>query len=176
MNQGIIASRYATALLKLVEETGSGEAVVKQAESFAKALATKSKPGRVADALLSLPDLEPDLRKLTELMVKNGRADCIKLAFNSFVSLYYKSKGIVRGRLVLPSPADSSQAFMDLETKLKELISSRTGQKLQLTTEVDESIIGGFVLEVEDHLLDASVSHQLELIKRQFIERNRRIV
>ena len=176
MNAGIIASRYATALLKLVEETGSGEAVVRQAESLAGTLPPKSQPGRVADAILSLPDLEPDLRKLVELMVKNGRSDCIRLALNSFISLYYESRGIIRGRLTLPSSPDSSQAFKDLEVRLKELITSRTGKELQLTTVVDESIIGGFVLEVEDHLLDASVSHQLEMIKRQFIERNRRIV
>ena len=56
------------------------------------------------------------------------------------------------------------------------MIESRTGKKLLLKTEVDESLIGGFLLEVEDQLLDASVSHQLELIKRQFVERNRRIV
>ena len=56
------------------------------------------------------------------------------------------------------------------------LIKKRTGKTLLLTTDVDESLIGGFVLEVEDRLLDASVSRQLEIIKNQFVEKNRRIV
>lgn len=38
MNTGIIATRYATALLKLVEETGSGEAVAAQVQVIEKAL------------------------------------------------------------------------------------------------------------------------------------------
>ena len=38
MNTGIIATRYATALLKLVEETGSGELVVAQVQVIEKAL------------------------------------------------------------------------------------------------------------------------------------------
>ena len=38
MNTGIIASRYATALLKLVDETGGGEAVVSQVEILSNAL------------------------------------------------------------------------------------------------------------------------------------------
>ena len=63
-----------------------------------------------------------------------------------------------------------------LEDKLKALIESSTGKTLLLVTEVDQSLIGGFVLEVEDKLLDASVSRQLERIRAQFVERNRRIV
>ena len=40
MNTGIIASRYARALLRLVEETGSGEVVVSQARAILDALAS----------------------------------------------------------------------------------------------------------------------------------------
>ena len=38
MNTGIIATRYATALLKLVDETGFGSAVVDQVRIIEKAL------------------------------------------------------------------------------------------------------------------------------------------
>ena len=106
-------------------------------------------------------------------MARNGRLSDIRFIFNSFVSLYYKSRDIVRGRLVFPA---SDSVSLDLEDRIRTMIESRTGKKLLLKTEVDESLIGGFLLEVEDQLLDASVSHQLELIKRQFVERNRRIV
>ena len=62
MNTGIIASRYAAALLKLVDETGSGEVVVSQAKA-------------VLDALTNFPDLRrllsdpsvPDDKKLSLL-------------------------------------------------------------------------------------------------------------
>lgn len=38
MNTGIIATRYATALLKLVDETGSGDVVAAQVQVIEKAL------------------------------------------------------------------------------------------------------------------------------------------
>ena len=38
MNTGIIASRYATALLKLVDETGSGDLVAAQVQTIEAAL------------------------------------------------------------------------------------------------------------------------------------------
>lgn len=192
MNSGIIASRYATALLKLVDETGGGENVVKQVEAFVKALDTMPELRRAVNDSKSVPSerkialfetllgpgasMAPELRKFLDLLIRNGRISDSRLVFNSFVSLYYKSRGIIRGRLVIPCSPDSSHSFSELEEQIKELIGSRTGKKLVLKTEVDESIIGGFVLEVEDQLLDASVAHQLEMIKRQFVERNRRIV
>jgi len=194
MNTGIIASRYATALLKLVDETGGGEAVVSQVEILSNALDAmpdlrraigdsrtvppESKVSLFEAVLGEMPKtvMAPELRKFIALLIRNGRIGDCRLVFNSFVSMYYKSRGIVRGRLTLPSSTESSTSSRKLEESLKELIATRTGKKLLLKTEVDESLIGGFVLEVEDQLLDASVSHQLEIIKRQFIERNRRIV
>ena len=192
MNSGIIASRYAAALLKLVDETGGGETVVNQVEAFVKALDTMPELRRAVNDSKSVSSehkinlfdtilgpgtsMAPELRKFLNLLIRNGRISDSRLVFNSFVSLYYKSRGIIRGRLVIPSSPESSYSSSDLEEHIKELIEDRTGKKLVLKTEVDESLIGGFVLEVEDQLLDASVAHQLEMIKRQFVERNRRIV
>ena len=118
--------------------------------------------------------LSPDLRRFFELMIRNGRIGDIALALKSFEDQYYESRGIIRGKLTLSSPPDS--AAKKLEDGLKNLIEKKTGKTLLLTTDVDESLIGGFVLEVEDRLLDASVSRQLEIIKNQFVEKNRRIV
>ena len=41
---------------------------------------------------------------------------------------------------------------------------------------VDESLEGGFVFEVDGYMLDASVRTQMERIRREFIEKNNRIV
>ena len=195
MNTGIIASRYATALLKLVDETSSsagsgqssGEVVVAQARAILNALETlpdlrraitdPSVPSDKKRALLETvvsETIAPELRKFFNLLIRNGRIGDIALALKSFEDQYCQARGIVRGRLVLPSEPD--EAARVLENKIRSLIESKTGKTLQLTTEVDETLIGGFVLEVEDKLLDASVSRQLERIRSQFVERNRRIV
>jgi F-type H+-transporting ATPase subunit delta len=48
-------------------------------------------------------------------------------------------------------------------------ITSTTEMKLvELNTEVDEKIIGGFILETGDHLLDASIAFDLNNVKKQF--------
>jgi F-type H+-transporting ATPase subunit delta len=42
-------------------------------------------------------------------------------------------------------------------------------KNIELTTEVDEDLIGGFVLEIGDTLVDASVAYDLNAIRKQFL-------
>lgn len=226
MNTGIIATRYATALLKLVEETGSGELVAAQVQVIEKALdevpdfrRAVDDPAVAAVQKISLfeaslkDSMAQELHKFLELLIRNGRIGDVRLVLTTFVTEYYRSRHIKRARLVVADPAllssssvsgsDSPVAGSDspvagsvrgtvirqtrlpegdsrrpgsLESRLRELIGKETGCELLLETKVDPSLIGGFVFEVEDTVLDASVSRQLDFIRRQFIEKNRRIV
>lgn len=188
MNTGIIATRYATALLKLVEETGSGEAVAAQVQAIEKALDEVPDFRRaVVDPAVSVvrkislfeaalkDSMAQELRKFLELLIRNGRIGDVRLIFTTFINEYYRSRHIKRARLVV---ADSALLNLGstLESRLRDLIEKQTGCRLILKTEVNPSLIGGFVFEVEDTVLDASVSRQLDIIRRQFMEKNRRIV
>lgn len=206
MNTGIIATRYATALLKLVEETGSGELVAAQVQVIEKALdevpdfrRAVDDPAVAAVQKISLfeaslkDSMAQELHKFLELLIRNGRIGDVRLVLTTFVTEYYRSRHIKRTRLVVadpalldPEPTPSDPVPVEgslrqaqrpaLESRLRELIGKETGCELLLETKVDPSLIGGFVFEVEDMILDASVSRQLDVIRHQFIEKNRRIV
>ena len=158
MNTGVISSRYARALLRLTTENGSSSAVYSQIR-----------------AMLDNPDsisssLHPDLQKFVSLLVQNHREQYLKFIFNSFVSLYLKQNNMKLATLTtaVPNP--------ELEQKVRTLISEKTGCGLDLTVKTDPSLIGGFKLVVDDLLLDASVSAQLDRLRRQFIDNSSRIV
>ena len=206
MNTGIIATRYATALLKLVDETGSGDVVAAQVQVIEKALDEVPDFRRAVDdpavsvvrkiSLFeaSLKDsMAQELHKFLELLIRNGRIGDVRLIFTTFINEYYRSRHIKRARLVVadpalldPEPTPSDPVPVEgslrqtqrpaLESRLRDLVEKQTGCKLILKTEVNPSLIGGFVFEVEDTVLDASVSRQLDVIRHQFIEKNRRIV
>lgn len=206
MNTGIIATRYATALLKLVEETGSGELVAAQVQVIEKALdevpdfrRAVDDPAVAAVQKISLfeaslkDSMAQELHKFLELLIRNGRVGDVRLVLTTFVTEYYRSRHIKRARLVVadpalldPEPTPSDPVPVEgplrqaqrpaLESRLRDLVEKQTGCRLILKTEVNPSLIGGFVFEVEDTVLDASVSRQLDFIRRQFIEKNRRIV
>lgn len=206
MNTGIIATRYATALLKLVEETGSGELVAAQVQVIEKALdevpdfrRAVDDPAVAAVQKISLfeaalkDSMAQELHKFLELLIRNGRIGDVRLVLTTFVTEYYRSRHIKRARLVVadpalldPEPTPSDPVPVEgplrqaqrpaLESRLRDLVEKQTGCRLILKTEVNPSLIGGFVFEVEDTVLDVSVSRQLDFIRRQFIEKNRRIV
>jgi ATP synthase F1 delta subunit len=46
-------------------------------------------------------------------------------------------------------------------------IERKTGQTVELTSEVDDSIIGGLVLQVGNRVLDASIRNRLEKLRRE---------
>lgn len=158
MNTGAISARYAKALLRYVDETGGGARVFDQVRD-----------------ILAHPDnapskLEPELERFVALLVGRGRTDCLKLALGSFVAQYCREKNICLGHLttVTPSPA--------LERRLLDLLHTRTGAEVILETAVDPALIGGFVLELDDIRMDASVRGQLERIRREFVALNNRKV
>jgi len=158
MNTGILSSRYARALLRLVDETGNGEAVYGQVVRILKD--PDSTPGR----------LEPELSRFVQLLVENKRIDHVKLILHRFTELYNESRGrrLVTLRTAVPAP--------ELESRIMALLHERFEGEMVLNAEVDPSLIGGFTLTIDDKLLDASVSHQLAEIRRQLMEKNKRIV
>lgn len=188
MNEGIIASRYAKAFLKLVRENGSGDKVVPQVRRIleileslpAKEFSAFCQPGMSASRIISLLStslegipLEKDLCSFISLLVSNRRIPLICTAFRSFLSEHYRSQGVMCGVLKV---ARSDASVPGLEKKLHELVLNEFGCTLELETREDASLIGGFVFALEDRLLDASVRRQLDIIRRQFVENNRRSI
>lgn len=159
MNTGIISTRYATALLKFVEETGGGERVSAQVWEL---LHNKDARPEV---------LEPELERLVRLLLKNGRMGDIRFILRTFISMYYRSKGMRLVRLISTDPVSE-----DIQDRLCKLLEKQFACKVSFDMEVDSSLIGGFVLIIDDYMLDASVKHQIELIRREFIVQNNRLV
>ena len=158
MNTGIIASRYATALLRYTQETGGGERVCAQARRLLDH--PEQNPG----------PLEPELERLVRLLVKNGRIEDAKFILRSFVAMYYRSRGIQVVQLTTVVPSE------ELEQRLRPVLEKQLGREVLIESKVDPELLGGFTLEVGDYLLDASVRRQIETIRRQFVISNNRIV
>ena len=83
---------------------------------------------------------------------------------------------VLRFQEVKKENADLYAMVEDNEKRIKELLQQRLDGEVVMDAEVDPSLIGGFTLTVDDKLLDASVSHQLDEIRRQLMEKNKRIV
>lgn len=186
MDDGIIASRYGRALLKYVLETGGGDKVCAQAEKMEKALLLVPEVKEILDDPEGMPvevklkvfrtilgdePMAPELERFLRLVIRNDRMPEINFILHDFIDMYHKAKGLLYVRLVTAvEPSEESLA------RIRSMVKEKTGYDAVVNVSVDEEIIGGFVFEIEDYTLDASVKGQLDAIRRQFVENNRRIV
>ena len=185
MNTGIISSRYAKALFEYTELTGGTEAVASQVPVLVQALSrvpalqraledpvAVSTGEKIALFSAALGDgaLRPELEKFLRLVIKGGRESELRLIFQDYLTRYYRSRGIRMCRLITAVESD------DLRDRLVALMSRVTGDNIVVETQVRPDLIGGFIFEIDDYMVDASVARQIETIRHQFIEKNRRVV
>ena len=185
MNDSIIRTRYADALVKYVQETGNGKSVCRQAEKLARILdevpdlsrmiAAKdvvpaAKKRELLRAALGEP-MTPELDRFIDLLLANGRIGSLRMVLRDFGDRYRRSLGLRKARLRVAVPPSE-----ELLTRLKALVKERTGDEAVIEVVVDPDLIGGFVFDIDDAIIDKSVARKLELIRLQFIEKNRRIV
>ena len=185
MNDSLIRTRYADALVKYVRETGNGESVCQQAERLSRVLREVPDLSRMISAKDVVPvakkrellrsalgePMTPELERFVDLLIENGRIGALRMILLDFGDRYRRSLGLRKARLKVAVPPTE-----ELLTRLKALVKERTGDEAVIDVEVDPSLIGGFVFDIDDALIDKSVARKLELIRLQFIEKNRRIV
>jgi len=101
-----------------------------------------------------------------KLLVNKGRENYLPEIADAFIDQYNEIKNIHRVKLTTAVTVSDElkQAIVD---KVK---TSASIQNIELETVVKEKLIGGFMLEMQDRLIDASVLRDLHDIKRQFTD------
>jgi F-type H+-transporting ATPase subunit delta len=99
-------------------------------------------------------------------LVKKGRENDLHEIANTFIEQYNAMKGIHQVTLTTAVEI-SAEMKNSIEQKVK---SDKQFAGIALTTKTDESLIGGFVLEFNNNLLDASILRELKDIKKQFLK------
>merc|ERR1711941_238402 len=97
------------------------------------------------------------------LLVDKGRIDCIVEVFEAFEVLYCQATdtqvAMVKSAVVL----EEEQQFL-IAKKVKELAKSKS---VKIKPLVDESLIGGFIVEYGSNQIDLSVRGALERVKKE---------
>ncbi len=89
----------------------------------------------------------------------------MKDIIRNFFTLYNSHNQIINISIITANKLDESYIF-EFKNKLEQFLS----KSVQLHNEVDENIVGGFVLQIEDKEYDASIKNQLNKIKNNLIE------
>ena len=103
--------------------------------------------------------------------MENHREEFLQSIALMYQEFYRRANNISVGSLETAVAVDK-----DVEKRIKEMVTSRTKGSMELKTKVNPDIVGGFIFEIDFRRLDASVVSQLADIRKQLIEKNKRIV
>lgn len=176
--QEIAAKRYATALFEagidqknidlLLEQLETVSDLYKQNKDLSMFLnhptiSIEEKTSVIENIFKG--NVDEEIVKLIILLIKHGRANETTLVYTNFKKLVDEYKGI--------KTAYATTAIKMSESEVKELeakLSAKYNLKVIVENMVDESIIGGVYLKIDDEVIDGTIKGNLEKIQKEVMK------
>jgi F-type H+-transporting ATPase subunit delta len=172
-----LASRYAKSLIDLAVELNLLEqvytdmqwlnGVCKSNRDFVNLLKSPIIKGETKIKILTAVttgNISELTDRFNKLLVTKNREKFLPEITSAFITAYKKYKNIKTVHLTTAYPLSDGlrQIFIDQVKK------SEVNSVIELDEKVNPDIIGGFVMQIGDRLVDASVAYDLKTISRQF--------
>ena len=186
MDLGIVSMRYAKALMQYACDMQVEESLYNSFKMLEHSFRThpdlqqalenpilprQDKFRLICTAALGAESPSREFSRFMALVLQNGRESMLRYICLCFLHLYRKSQHIGVARLTTAVPVSPQ-----VEERIQNSAAALLHARMELRTEVDPSLVGGFVFDINDFRLDASIATQLKRVKEQFIDKNRRIV
>ena len=174
MKQTILAKRYAKAIFTIGQEQENYEeynevlqgvaTLFTETPEVADALTNPLYPmdvkEKVMTGLVASIGVDAVMGNFLNLLVQKKRAEILPEIANAYKTMVDEAKNISHGNVI--SAVELSD---ELKNNIQSVLEKLTGKKVELTTSVDPSIIGGMVDKVGDLVLDGSIKTQLAGLK-----------
>lgn len=175
MDRNRVTVRYARALIELASEQKVLDhisrdsavmlAALSQYQGFAEYVSNPGfSPTEKFAKIQSIfsADFHPLTMKFYQLVFDNNREEYLKDLCRNIVTMSREMEGIISASLT---------SAIALDKKLIEQVKAKFEQKisatLEMTTEVNPELIGGFIFTIDGQQYDASVASKLNAIQKQ---------
>jgi len=181
MYKSLVTLRYAKALFLQAEEQEEADRILGDVDKIVQVfkdspelhrtlshpVISTSQKLRIASEVFQ-DRIAPLMLRFIHLVIRNKREAYFMDIFRNYRDIYNHNRGIQVVRLT------TAMGLGDREKEdIKQLIRKNFhARKVDFTEEIKPDIIGGFIIQVEDQLLDASVRRQLDAIRKTLIVRN----
>ena len=176
MDNGKISVRYARALFQLAQEQGCEDVVYDGLTHFAHnyALAIAQ-----FNEVLSDPIVAPEEKvKLVEMAVGEPMHDTLKqfIAFVAeqkredkmfLIAMKYMEMYRMKHHILRTNVTTATELSETSYDKIKAFVKQTFEADAEIDVKIDPSLIGGFILDIENTRMDASVAGQLNALKNR---------
>jgi F-type H+-transporting ATPase subunit delta len=169
-----IAAVYGRSLFEAASDAGKLDVVREQLGQFADALAEDNQlqvfffspylsSDEKKDGLRkALSDADPLVQNLLELLIENHRMPVLLRIRREYDRLWDEENKL------LPVQITSAVELDEATVKhIGDRIGEQTGRKVELSSNVDPDVLGGLVVRVGNTVLDASIRHRLDQLRKQ---------
>ena len=170
-----VSRNYADALLQAAVEKNKLDTVAEELQEFRKLvdesselrLFFRTRKVSTAEKMNALSDifsekLDEFVLNLIEALLKNKREDLIGEVVEAFGQAVREYKNIA------PVTAfTATEMSDDMRKTVTDSLKAQLGKDIELTEKVDESLIGGIRLWINNTVYDGSISHQLEELHKK---------
>ena len=179
MRQTKVAQRYAKALFDFALEKGNLDDVKADLDAIHKVdhkeltlflmspVVAGEKKTAIFEAIFSKYVQEVTIAFFKLIFLK-GRSIAIDEIIEAFNNMFRQHKGIQIVEITTAVAVSD-----DVKATISKVLSGSTilkNKSIELKENVDPSIIGGLIVQVEDQFFDASIRHDLQAIKKQFVK------
>ncbi|MCI0523298.1 MAG: ATP synthase F1 subunit delta [Bacteroidales bacterium] len=175
MNDSKIAVRYAKALFEMTLEHKALDAVYEDMKTINQLCSMQEVKEIIENPVISLAKKKEimlalagkGLNKLTvtfvEFVFSRGRGTYLNAVSRNFISLTRRHRGIRQVTLTTAVAVDEK-----VKQELAAIAAGDTGTTSEFIERIDASIIGGFILRVDDTYIDASVRNRINKFRKEF--------
>ena len=176
MDNGKISVRYARALFQLTQEQGCEEAVYEGLSHFAHnyLLAIAQFNEVLADPIVAQEEkvkllemavgdpLHDTLKQFITFVAEQKREDKMFLIAMKYMEMYREKHNILSTQVTT-----ATELTEESYDKIKAFIKQTFDADAEMEVHIDPSLIGGFILDIENTRMDASVAGQLNALKNR---------
>jgi len=174
VKQTILARRYAKAIFAVGQEQGKYEeyndvltgvsGVFESNPEVVDALTNPLYPldvrEKVMAGMIGSMGVDSVMSNFLNLLVEKKRAEILPEIAEEYKIMVDEEKNISHGSVI-----SAIELSDELQQRVQATLEKLTGKKVELTTGVDPSIIGGIIAKVGDLVLDGSIKTQLAGLK-----------
>lgn len=172
-----ITNRYAKALLDLAISENQLDVIVSDLEFVKKSILSL----RELSLLIKSPVVKRDKKrkifnelfkdkisetalKFCELIINRQRSELLLDIIQRFLELKDEYLNIKSVSVKSAIELDEIQL-----NELRTVLEKKLGKQVHINLTIDKNLIGGFIVQIDDTVIDASLKHQLELLRKKFL-------
>jgi len=174
----IVAERYARALISTISSLAEIDRIsndlnqlvqiVQHDDVFRKFfLSPRVTPSTKKDLIRkTIGDrISKNVTNLVLILIDKHRENMLIDVLERFQVLADELRGVESGTVITAIPMDDRDFNL-----LEETVQRFSGRQITLKREIDQSLIGGVVLWLGNHVIDGSIRYRLETIRRRLME------